>query len=81
MLTLLFIIFMIGFLFKGIGMAFEFSWGLIKVLLTVVFWPIILIGMVVLGLIKIALPLLIIAGIIMLVVHYLERDPLTYSEM
>ncbi|MBQ3786237.1 MAG: hypothetical protein II799_03085 [Lachnospiraceae bacterium] len=67
MLTMLFIIFMIGFVFKSIGLAFKLSWGILKVLFTIVFWPIILIGLVIGGLMQIAFPLLIIAGVVLLV--------------
>ena len=61
MLSLLFAICMIWF----IGV--KASWGILKLLCTVVFFPVILIGMVVGGLIYIALPLLIIGGIIALI--------------
>ena len=66
MLSLLFAICMIWF----IGKFFIFgvkAWGILKLLCTVVFFPVILIGMVVGGLIYIALPLLIIGGIIALI--------------
>ena len=58
---------MIGFVFKSIGLAFKLSWGILKVLFTIVFWPIILIGLVIGGLMQIAFPLLIIAGVVLLV--------------
>lgn len=74
MLTLLFIIFMIGFIFKGIGLAFQLSWGILKVLLFIIFWPLILIGLVIGGLIQLALPLLIIAGIVMLVKSFAQDE-------
>lgn len=63
MLTLLFII----CLFLVFGKLFVFgikaTWGIFKFLMTVVFLPLILIGLVVFGLIYIAFPLLIIIGI------------------
>ena len=74
MLTVLFIIFMLGFMFKGIDLAFRFSWGLLKALLTIVFWPLILIGFVIGGLVQLALPLLIVAGIIMLISSLSQGD-------
>jgi hypothetical protein len=42
------------------------TWGIAKFLLTIVFLPVILIGLVVGGLIQIAFPLLIVIGIIAL---------------
>lgn len=74
MLTLLFAIFMMGFIFKGIGLAFKLSWGIISTLLIIVFWPIILIGLVLFGLIQLALPLLAIAAVILLVKSFSEND-------
>ena len=43
------------------------TWGISKLLLTVVFLPLILIGMVIGGLMSIAFPILIIVGIVALV--------------
>ena len=43
------------------------AWGISKLLLTVVFLPLILIGMVIGGLMSIAFPILIIVGIVALV--------------
>ena len=43
------------------------AWGVSKLLLTVVFLPLILIGMVIGGLMSIAFPILIIVGIVALV--------------
>ena len=43
------------------------SWGILKLLCCVIFFPVILIGMVVGGLIYLALPILIIGGIIALI--------------
>ena len=43
------------------------AWGISKILLTVVFLPLILIGMVIGGLMSIAFPILIIIGIVALV--------------
>ncbi|MBU5482628.1 hypothetical protein [Blautia sp. MSJ-19] len=66
MLSLLFIVCMIWFIGKLFVFGMKASWGIIKLLGTVVFFPVILIGMVVVGLIHLALPLLIIGGIIVL---------------
>ena len=68
MLTLLFTICMIWFIGKFFIFGLKASWGSLKVLCTVVFFPMILIGMVVGGLVYIAFPLLFIGGIIGLIV-------------
>ncbi len=71
MLSLLFTICMIWF----VGKIFCFwvkraSWGIMKLLCTVIFFPVILIGMVIGGLMYIAFPLLIVGGIIALVTSH-----------
>jgi len=68
MLSILFAIFMIWFIFKLGIFGIRASWGILKLLCTVVFFPVILIGMVVGGLVYIAFPLLLIGGIIGLIV-------------
>jgi hypothetical protein len=68
MLTLLFVILMFGVFGKMIGFAFRATWGLTKILVNLVFLPIILIALVLAGFVSIALPVLIIAGIVMLVI-------------
>ena len=67
MLSLLFAICMIWFIGKFFIFGVKASWGILKLLCTVVLFPVILIGMVVGGLIYIAFPLLIIGGIIALI--------------
>lgn len=67
MLTLLFIICMIAVFGKLIALAFKMTWGITKIVLTFVFLPVILIGLAVSGLVAIALPILIIVGIISLI--------------
>lgn len=67
MLTLLFIILMFGIFGKMIGPAFRATWGITKIFFRLIFLPLVLIGLVLGGLIYIALPLLVIVGIIMLV--------------
>ena len=64
MLSLLFTICMIWFIGKFFIFGLKASWGIMKLLCTVIFFPVILIGMVVGGLIYIAFPLLLIGGII-----------------
>ena len=67
MLSILFTICMFWFIGKFFVFGLKASWGIMKLLCTVIFFPVILIGMVVGGLLYIALPLLIIGGIIGLV--------------
>lgn len=66
MLTLIFIICMLAFFGSLARFAFVGAWGLTRILLSLVFFPIILIGMVVKGLFVLALPALIIYGILAL---------------
>ena len=66
MLTLIFIICMFAVFGKIALLALKGAWGLTKVFVTLIFLPIILIGMVFKGLIVIALPALIIFGVVAL---------------
>lgn len=66
MLSLLFTFCMIWFIGKFLIFGVKASWGIMKLLCTVVFFPVILIGLVVGGLLYIAFPLLIVVGIIAL---------------
>lgn len=66
MLTLLFMICMFGIFAKLLVFGLKATWGLSKLLLTVIFFPLILVGMVVGGLIYLAFPILIIVGIVSL---------------
>ena len=70
MLSLLFTICMIWFVGKFFIFGLKASWGIMKLLCTVIFFPVILIGMVIGGLMYIAFPLLIIGGIIALVTSH-----------
>ena len=67
MLLLLFTICMIWISGKLFIFGVKAAWGISKLLLTVVFLPLILIGMVIGGLMSIAFPILIIVGIVALV--------------
>lgn len=69
MLTLIFIICMFAVFGKIAGLALRGAWGLTKILFSLVLLPVILIGMVFSGLIVIALPALIIFGIVALVAN------------
>ena len=66
MLYLLFTILMIMVFGKLIGFAIRAAWGISKVLVTLVFLPLILIGLVLGGLIYLALPILIVVGLVAL---------------
>lgn len=66
MLNLLFAILMIMVFGKLIGFAIRAAWGISKVLITLVFLPLILIGLVLGGLIYLALPILIVVGLVAL---------------
>ena len=70
MLSLLFTICMIWFVGKFFVFGLRASWEIMKLLCTVIFFPVILIGMVVGGLMYIAFPLLIVGGIIALVTSH-----------
>ena len=72
MLTLLFVICMLGIFGKLIGLAFKMTWGIAKVLFTLVFLPVILVGLAMGGLLVVALPLLIVVGIVSLAVGLLK---------
>lgn len=68
MLSILFTICLFWFIGKFFIFGIRASWGILKLLCTVVFFPVILIGMVVGGLLSIAFPILLIGGIIALLV-------------
>ena len=73
MLTALFIILMFAVFGKLILFAFKASWGILKVLLTIIIFPLFLIGLFVSGLVYIALTLLVIAGIVSVVKSLTEK--------
>ena len=64
MLTILFLIFLFGIFGKLFFFGLKAAWGLSKFVLMVVFFPVILIGMLIVGLVKLAFPLLLIFGVI-----------------
>lgn len=63
MLTLIFMFLMATVFWKLASLAFTATWGMIKVLVSFVFLPVILVGLLVAGLVYIALPILVIVGI------------------
>ena len=73
MLTFIFICLMCGIFGKLIGVAFKLTWGITKVLFTLVFLPVILIALAIGGLVTIALPILIVVGIISLICGVARR--------
>lgn len=66
MMTLIFIILMIVVFSKVIALAIKAAWGITKVVLTIVFFPIILIWMALSGFIALAIIALVIGGLIAL---------------
>ena len=64
MWTLIFLLLMIAVFGKLIFFAVKMTWGVTKILFTLVFFPLILIGLVMAGLMHIALPILLVVGII-----------------
>ena len=66
MLTLLFVIMMIGVFGRLAGFAFSMSWGLLRVLLTLIFLPVIIIACFAGGLLFLAFPVLAVIGLVSL---------------
>ena len=73
MLTFIFICLMFGIFGKLIVLAFKMTCGITKVLFTLVFLPVILIALAIGGLVTIALPILIVVGIISLICGVARR--------
>ena len=67
MLTLLFVILMLAVFGKLLVFSVKASWGIAKILLTVVFLPVILVAMALVGLMSVALPVLLIVGAVTLI--------------
>ena len=67
MLTFIFTILMLVVFGKLLIFEIKAAWGITKILLYIVFLPLILIGLAVAGLIYVAIPVLIVVGIISLV--------------
>lgn len=68
MLTLLFIFLMLVVFGKILLFALKATWGVARILFSVVFLPVLLVGLVIIGLIELAFPILLIVGIISLFV-------------
>ncbi len=67
MFTILFTILTLIVFGKLLIFAVMASWGLARILVTVLFLPLVLIGLVVAGLVYLAVPILLIAGVVSLV--------------
>lgn len=68
MLGFIFSILMLVVFGKILGLAIRASWTILKIVFTLVFLPVILIGMCMAGMFYIAIPVLIVIGIIALIV-------------
>lgn len=69
MLSLLFIILFFMVFGKLISFAFKATWSIFKVVMYFVFLPLILVGLVVGGFVYIALPILIVVGLVSLLAN------------
>lgn len=67
MMSLLFMILMIWIFWKLIKLSVKATWGIAKVLFTLVFLPIVLVVLVFAGLLSIAFPILLIVGVVTLI--------------
>ncbi len=67
MLTLICMFLMIGIFGRLFCLAFKMTWGVVRILFTLVFLPLVLIGLIIGGIFYIAIPALIIIGIISLI--------------
>lgn len=66
MLNLIFTVLMFIVFGKILIFAIKATWGIAKILFTIVFLPLILVGLVLKGLVTIALPVLLVIGVISL---------------
>lgn len=67
MLTLLFIVLIVVVFGKLLVFALKASWGIVKVLLTIVFLPLVLVCLVLAGLVYVAVPILLVVGLFSMV--------------
>ena len=63
MLTLLFIILLCTTTWKLFGFALKASWGILKIMFAILFFPLALIGLAYIGLVVVAIPLLLLVGL------------------
>ena len=64
MFTAICLILFLMVFFKLIGLAFKLSWGIFKITIFLIFFPVILPIMILCGFAAIALPIILIAGIV-----------------
>lgn len=64
MLTLLFIILLCTTTWKLFWFALKASWGMLKIVLAVLFFPLAVIGLAYIGLVVVAIPLLLLVGLV-----------------
>ena len=67
MLTFLFFILMLAVFGKILGFAIKATWSISKIVFSVVLLPLFLVGLVLKGLLTLALPILVIIGIVSLI--------------
>ena len=68
MWSIIFVILMIVVFGKILGLAIKAAWGISRIIVTLVMMPMILIGLVLSGLLALALPLLIVVGFVAFVI-------------
>lgn len=68
MLSLIFIILMFVVFGKILWFAIKAAWGMSKIVCSVVLLPLLLLGMLIIGLVELALPILLIIGVVSLFV-------------
>ena len=66
MLTILFFVLVFMVFGKLVGFAFKATWGIMKVMFYIIFMPIILLALFMTGFVYIALPVLVIIGLVSL---------------
>lgn len=64
MLTLLFIILLCTTTWKLFWLALRASWGLLKIVLAILFFPLAVIGLAYIGLVVVAVPVLLLVGLV-----------------
>lgn len=67
MLILLFIVLILGFVFNIVKAALKFAWGITKIILSAIVFPIVIIVIALAGFFYIALAIMIVAGILSLI--------------
>ena len=70
MLTFLFIVLMFGVFGKMLVFAIKATWGITKIIVNIVFLPLVIIGLFVSGLTYVALVVLAVVGIVTLMKNY-----------